>query len=124
MRCNAVFYFPSTEPAIGSSDLQAEVHKTISRHHLSQLRWLESGMSADSAVLRQLGIYLDYRVMEQAETLLNALAEVYPNLSATISGHYFPFLLHEADSFNDDLGGYFRVTLQTGLVETEDTPTV
>ena len=124
MKCNVVFYFPSTEPAIESSDLQAEVSKTISRHNLSQLRWLESGLSADSAALRQLGIYLDYRVIEQAETLLYTLAEAYPSLSATISSRYSPFRGHEAGSFNDDMGGVFRVTLQAGLVETEDTPIV
>jgi hypothetical protein len=120
MECTASFTFPSPSDPRRAS-LETSIRATLFREDLCQLLWLKDSRAIQDRELWEKGYTLDYRVVAQAETLLKALAREYPDLQVCLRGEYDPLGRNLRKGYSDR-GGFFRATLENGVVRTDDCP--
>ena len=123
MNCRAEFVVPEGS-AYSMSQVQDSINHCLLQNTLTQLLWLAKYLAGESKDLNSMGIYIDFRVIDQAECLLSALAERFPGMNASISGRYAAHPDNLRNPWCDDMGGYFEVKLENGAVRAEDTPIV
>lgn len=121
MDCKAEFIIPEGA-AFTRTQVLASMNEILLQKTLSQLLWLSNRLTISYGALEAMGIYMDFRVIKQAECLFAALSGKYPELKASIKGEYSGYPIRFRFPWNEDLGGYFHVELENGTISTEVTP--
>ena len=114
MHCSVVFRLPENASYM-QNDIHVCVRRFLIQNNCVQLLWMNDFSSINTQGLTEKGVYLDYHVINQAKALLDSLSLAFPGLYAEIKGRYGPNPHNLMNSY-DDLGGYFNVTLENGIV--------
>ena len=119
MRCKVEITVPEGVQYT-AEQVQDSMKTYASQNCLAQLMWVVRTLNAEQDALYNMGIYLDHRVVGQAERLLAALQERYPGINVVFAGKYeacpvgYPRLRETRAAF--------RVELENGTVNTEVSP--
>ena len=113
------------EAAYTKENVQASIINCLLEKCLAQLIWLSKGLSVERTALKEMGIHMDRRVVDQVECLLTTLSEKHPGLQVAIQGHYLYYPERSPQiPWWDDHGGFFEGKIENGKVYIEDTPIV
>ena len=121
MTCQTIIKLPKN-CEYDQAAVQNAITKILVDKSLCQLLWIKDRCSMDWNALIEAGYYLDYRVIGQAESLLGALSDSFPGLTAKIRGKYDAYPADKMDCWNNNAGGVFEVVLHDGKVTTEKWP--
>lgn len=118
MDCKVDFVIPKSA-AYTKEQLQASILDIVIQNTLAQLLWLKDTDYVSGYYVEPIGVYMDFHVVQQIETLLSALANLYPDLSASFSGHYDRDPYDRDHIWHEERGASFLVELKDGSIGTE-----
>jgi len=123
MNCSALFAIPQRS-TYSMTKVKEFINECLHQNSLVQLLWLKEYLTVDAQDLKRMGVYIDFRIIKQAECLLSSLRNHFPGLKASISGRYAAHPDNIRNPWCDDMGGFFEVKLENGAIRVEDTPIV